>query len=69
MRCTVIIVLLTLFTLNKLCESNSSCKAWLVQSIPTDMPHLSHVPGVLSTGTFFIVGNYLLVVIVLVNFV
>ncbi|KAF7817305.1 phospholipase D Z-like [Senna tora] len=26
------------------------CKAWLVQSIPTDMPHLSRVPGVLSTG-------------------
>ncbi|CAI8599541.1 unnamed protein product [Vicia faba] len=50
MRFTVIIVLLTLFSLNKLSESNSSCKAWLVQSIPTDMPHLSHVPGVLSTG-------------------
>ncbi|XP_042453241.1 phospholipase D Z-like [Zingiber officinale] len=26
------------------------CKAWLVQSIPTDMPHLPRVPGVLSTG-------------------
>ncbi|OIW14972.1 hypothetical protein TanjilG_30691 [Lupinus angustifolius] len=31
-------------------SSNPKCKAWLVQSIPTDMPHLSHVPGVLSTG-------------------
>ncbi|KAI4316404.1 hypothetical protein L6164_024386 [Bauhinia variegata] len=34
-------------------ESSSHCKAWLVQSIPTDMPHLSHVPGVLSTGDVF----------------
>ena len=33
-------------------ESKSECKAWLVQSIPTDMPQLSLVPGVLSTGTF-----------------
>lgn len=50
MRCSVIICLLTLLSLNNPCESTSSCKAWLVQSIPTDMPHLSHVPGVLSTG-------------------
>ncbi|XP_045804186.1 phospholipase D Y-like [Trifolium pratense] len=50
MRCSVIILLLALLSLNKFCESTSSCKAWLVQSIPTDMPHLSHVPGVLSTG-------------------
>ncbi|XP_062178691.1 uncharacterized protein LOC133883392 isoform X1 [Phragmites australis] len=28
----------------------ATCKAWLVQSIPTDMPHLRRVPGVLSTG-------------------
>jgi hypothetical protein len=28
----------------------ASCRAWLVQSIPTDMPHLRRVPGVLSTG-------------------
>ncbi|CAN6177334.1 unnamed protein product [Urochloa humidicola] len=27
-----------------------TCKAWLVQSFPTDMPHLRRVPGVLSTG-------------------
>lgn len=26
------------------------CKAWLVQSIPTDMPKLEPVPGVLSTA-------------------
>lgn len=31
-------------------ESSHQCKAWLVQSIPTDMPHLPRVPGVLSTG-------------------
>ena len=28
----------------------ATCKAWLVQSIPTDMPHLRRIPGVLSTG-------------------
>ncbi|KAL3500317.1 hypothetical protein ACH5RR_039410 [Cinchona calisaya] len=35
------------------------CKAWLVQSIPTDMPHLPLVPGVLSTGNVFrwLAGN------------
>ncbi|KAG8075121.1 hypothetical protein GUJ93_ZPchr0006g45011 [Zizania palustris] len=26
----------------------NSCKAWLVQSIPTDLPHLRRVPGLLS---------------------
>ncbi|KAK7311912.1 hypothetical protein RJT34_10381 [Clitoria ternatea] len=31
-------------------SSSPHCKAWLVQSIPTNMPHLSHVPGVLYTG-------------------
>ena len=31
-------------------EENEQCKAWLVQSIPTDMPHLPRVPGVLSSG-------------------
>lgn len=30
--------------------SAHQCKAWLVQSIPTDMPHLARVSGVLSTG-------------------
>ncbi|KAM0834061.1 hypothetical protein ACQ4PT_063874 [Festuca glaucescens] len=28
----------------------ASCRAWLVQSIPTDMPHLRRIPGVLSTA-------------------
>ncbi|KAE8773668.1 Acetyl-coenzyme A synthetase [Hordeum vulgare] len=27
------------------------CKVWLLQSIPTDMPHLRRLPGVLSTVT------------------
>lgn len=31
-------------------EEKEQCKVWLVQSIPTDMPHLPLVPGVLSTG-------------------
>ena len=30
--------------------SAHQCKAWLVHSIPTDMPHLPRVSGVLSTG-------------------
>ncbi|TYJ30088.1 hypothetical protein E1A91_A06G110600v1 [Gossypium mustelinum] len=34
-------------------ESLPRCKAWLVQSIPTDMPHLPWVPAVLSTGDVF----------------
>ncbi|XP_057467006.1 uncharacterized protein LOC130756497 [Actinidia eriantha] len=40
-------------------ESKSECKAWLVQSIPTDMPQLSLVPGVLSTADVFrwLAGN------------
>lgn len=33
--------------------SAHQCKAWLVQSIPTDMPHLARVSGVLSTGDVF----------------
>nr|AQX44108.1 phospholipase D Z-like protein [Dendrobium officinale] len=31
-------------------RSPESCKAWLVQSIPTDMPLLPRVPGVLASG-------------------
>lgn len=52
MRRSVIIYLFVLLSLSNICESSSSsqCKAWLVQSIPTDMPNLSHVPGVLSTA-------------------
>ncbi|XP_023771456.1 uncharacterized protein LOC111920115 [Lactuca sativa] len=38
---------------------HDQCKAWLVQSIPTDMPQLSLVPGVLSTADVFrwLAGN------------
>ncbi|XP_042509614.1 phospholipase D Z-like [Macadamia integrifolia] len=38
------------FPFQSLSESNSLCKAWLVQSIPTDMPDLPRVAGVLSTA-------------------
>ncbi|GAB2231067.1 hypothetical protein Droror1_Dr00027354 [Drosera rotundifolia] len=40
-------------------EIKSQCKAWLVQSIPTDMPKLARVPGVLSTAEVFwmLAGN------------
>lgn len=31
-------------------QEDEECKAWLVQSIPTDMPELRPVPGVLSTS-------------------
>ncbi|KAJ7538622.1 hypothetical protein O6H91_11G057000 [Diphasiastrum complanatum] len=31
-------------------QYGGQCKAWLVQSIPTDMPDLPLVPGVLATG-------------------
>ena len=31
-------------------EEGGACKVWLVESIPTDMPELKSVPGVLSTG-------------------
>ncbi|XP_057958909.1 uncharacterized protein LOC131151646 [Malania oleifera] len=39
--------------------ASDHCKAWLVQSIPTDMPLLSRVPGVLSTADVFrwLAGN------------
>lgn len=40
-------------------DHDEHCKAWLVQSIPTDMPQLSRVPGVLSTADVFrwLAGN------------
>ncbi|KAG8375436.1 hypothetical protein BUALT_Bualt10G0099800 [Buddleja alternifolia] len=40
-------------------SADGQCKAWLVQSIPTDMPHLPLVPGVLSTADVFrwLAGN------------
>ncbi|KAG0493256.1 hypothetical protein HPP92_004250 [Vanilla planifolia] len=39
--------------------SSATCKAWLVQSIPTDMPLLHRVSGVLSSGEVlrWIAGN------------
>lgn len=54
-----IIVLFVLVNLSVLpvseCSGSGSaqCKAWLVQSIPTDMPGLRRVPGVLSTADVF----------------
>ncbi|XP_058067665.1 uncharacterized protein LOC131217004 isoform X2 [Magnolia sinica] len=40
-------------------SSSSRCKAWLVQSIPTDMAHLPRVSGVFSTADVFrwLAGN------------
>lgn len=33
------------------------CEAWLVQSIPTDMPDLRLIPGVLSTSNHYYTPN------------
>lgn len=41
-----------------LTDDDDECKAWLVQSIPTDMPELPLVPGVLATGDFFIIHMF-----------
>jgi hypothetical protein len=51
-RLLVVAVLLPVLAVAALpaAAAAASCKAWLVQSIPTDMPHLRRVPGVLSTG-------------------
>ncbi|CAA0810654.1 Unknown protein [Striga hermonthica] len=40
-------------------DDDGQCRAWLVQSIPTDTPHLSLVPGVLATADVFrwLAGN------------
>lgn len=53
-RANIIVVLIIVanFSLPHVSESSQECKGWLVQSIPTDMPHLPRVPGVLSTGMF-----------------
>lgn len=49
---SLLLIITNSCTLTLKAESKKSeCKAWLVQSIPTNMPHLSLVPGVLSTGT------------------
>lgn len=55
-RGTTVIVLFLVVNLSTtlvVSESSHTCKAWLVQSIPTDMPHLRRVSGVLSTCNFF----------------
>lgn len=44
------LIVLANLSLTRVSESSGECKAWLVQSIPTDMPDLPLVPGVLSTG-------------------
>ncbi|XP_061365269.1 uncharacterized protein LOC133308640 [Gastrolobium bilobum] len=46
----VLLVLLSNLYLSESTSSSPHCKAWLVQSIPTNMPHLSRVPGILSSG-------------------
>ncbi|PON99234.1 Phospholipase D-like domain containing protein [Trema orientale] len=46
----ILLFLVTNLSLPTVSESSRQCKAWLVQSIPTDVPHLPRVPGVLSTG-------------------
>lgn len=55
----VVLVVVNLSSLLVFSESSRPCTAWLVQSIPTDMPHLRRVSGVLSTckisfGFFFL---------------
>lgn len=48
---SVIFLIIASFSPPTVAEFSAQCKAWLVQSIPTDMPHLRPVPGVLSTGS------------------
>ncbi|TYH61272.1 hypothetical protein ES332_D07G039700v1 [Gossypium tomentosum] len=54
LRYSIIVSFLLFLVVNlthpRFTESLPRCKAWLVQSIPTDMPYLPPVPGVLSTG-------------------
>ncbi|GMN35277.1 hypothetical protein TIFTF001_005196 [Ficus carica] len=47
---SVIFLIIANFSPPTVAESSAQCKAWLVQSIPTDMPHLRPVHGVLSTA-------------------
>lgn len=47
----VVVLLLACLSLSCVAVPSDRCKAWLVQSIPTDMPELPHVSGVLSTGS------------------
>lgn len=52
MKLQITVWMLSLLAANLLAPRVSArrCEAWLVQSIPTDMPDLRIVPGVLSTG-------------------
>ncbi|XP_076955352.1 uncharacterized protein LOC143630151 [Bidens hawaiensis] len=46
-----LIILISFLLLSTKAKSDDEeCKAWLVQSIPTDMPDLTLVPGVLASG-------------------
>lgn len=55
---SVFIVLLVIQALGVNAKSSSQCKAWIVQSIPTHMPHLPPVSGVLSTGKFSFISIF-----------
>lgn len=63
MKLSLLISVLIVFCQLSLSLSSSTqaakCKAWLVQSIPTDMPQLSLVPGVLASADVFrwLAGN------------
>ncbi|KAL9247891.1 hypothetical protein vseg_021271 [Gypsophila vaccaria] len=59
MKCLVISLFLLLSLITVATSSKNECKAWLVQSIPTDMPHLPLIPGVLPTADVFkwLAGN------------
>ncbi|KAF5748121.1 hypothetical protein HS088_TW04G00071 [Tripterygium wilfordii] len=48
--CTLVLLCTDLVSPSVSESSPENCKAWLVQSIPTDMPELPRIPGVLSTG-------------------
>ncbi|KAG9455867.1 hypothetical protein H6P81_000375 [Aristolochia fimbriata] len=53
------VLLLLAYISSAASASSDRCKAWLVQSIPTDMPDLRRVPGVLSSADVFrwLAGN------------
>lgn len=47
---TLLFLLFSLLYSKTALGDDGECRSWLVQSIPTDMPELSRVPGVLSSG-------------------
>ncbi|GMH10258.1 hypothetical protein Nepgr_012099 [Nepenthes gracilis] len=51
---SIAILIIALCLPNIPLSSTTECKAWLVQSIPSDLPKLSLVPGVLSTADVFL---------------